>query len=1052
MKFRIRIIAALAAMLVSTGLHAQFSTNGDDPARVRWNQMETGNFRIIYPLGSDSLARVYGAELERARILVSRSSGLMIGQSYKTKMPVILHGYYAYPNASVTWAPRRMDIYTVMDAYAPTPIPWERNLALHEGRHAAQMQFGAAGNYKVLHYITGELFAGAMAGLYPGPAFLEGDAVVAETALTSSGRGRQADFLGYMMPAFESGDWRDWYQWVYGSHRKYAPDHYRAGYMLISGARVFFDESSFTDKYFSRIIQKPRFFNLQKTVKEASGMKFKDAFRSIQESYSQMWIEEAQARSPFMPMNPVTPFTRWHTEYSKGTAVEGDGIYMVKTGLVNAGQIVNIGEDGMERNVRPFYATSSLLRPSGNRIYWTEYIPGRRWSLGSTSRVRYMDLSKSSRSRNLTRNGRFYNVAPSTDGKTLAAVEYPVEGGSRISLLSAKDGSAEETFISPDGLQFTETAWLGDRLFAAALSEEGMGIYEIKGKGQEGKAELACLAGPQPVVLSGLSAWKDGKSLSFVCDRTGVNELHLLDVSTLGLTQATNTRYGVSDPFLSESGETLYYGAVAASYDPSTYAYGKALYATPVADLPMIRASFDDVHKYKVADALTEQEKIMDRGEDEAAKNLKVTYSEPRKYSKLRLPHIHSWAPVWVNYDEVDSFSFDEYYTVASLGATVFFQNHLGTGYGYAGYGAHKDQDNDGRWQHSLHLNYTYSGLFPVFEFSLDFNDRQAMDIQRVQRRIGLSYYIPYNTGAYADRPYLEGSLRMYVPFNFSSGGVNRGLVPQVTLSLNNDTYNDQISLQDGHKEQSQDDPSLNYVKYEEYGVIGESNKSFLTGLSASLRGYVMHPAAESQTFPTLGIGFEAGFRSRPGHIDAFAPTAYLYTYGYLPGILKDQGLRITASYESVIGDEAVYRFREGSVTMYPRGMANMGLQSVIDRCSDTRLKFSLDYSIPLVSLDWSFLGPLAYIKNIELTPFFDYTRLTFEEVPLFYMNPTGLTKESLYSVGADLTLNLGNFLWLPYDTEVGIRYAYNSEDTLSQYLAEMVSRHYVRAIFTVSF
>lgn len=136
--------------------NAQFSLTGNDPAALRWRQMETENFRLIFPKGEDSLARVYGTELEEARLRIARSSGYLIGQSYKGKMPVVLHSRYVLPNASVTWAPKRMDIFTVNDPYEPTAMPWVRNLAIHEGRHAAQMQFGADRGNKALHWLFGE--------------------------------------------------------------------------------------------------------------------------------------------------------------------------------------------------------------------------------------------------------------------------------------------------------------------------------------------------------------------------------------------------------------------------------------------------------------------------------------------------------------------------------------------------------------------------------------------------------------------------------------------------------------------------------------------------------------------------------------------------------------------------------------------------------------------------------------------------------------------------------------------------------------------------------
>ena len=43
---------------------AQFYVTGDDPGKLKWNYMDTYSYRIIYPQGADSLAKVYGRKLE----------------------------------------------------------------------------------------------------------------------------------------------------------------------------------------------------------------------------------------------------------------------------------------------------------------------------------------------------------------------------------------------------------------------------------------------------------------------------------------------------------------------------------------------------------------------------------------------------------------------------------------------------------------------------------------------------------------------------------------------------------------------------------------------------------------------------------------------------------------------------------------------------------------------------------------------------------------------------------------------------------------------------
>ncbi len=1061
-KTGIKILTVILLAFTGVKSNAQFSLTGSDPAALRWRQMETENFRLIFPKGEDSLARVYGVELEQARLRIARSSGYFIGQSYNGKMPVVLHSRYVLPNASVTWAPKRMDIFTVNDPYAPTAMPWVRNLAIHEGRHAAQMQFGAARGNKALHWFFGEMAAGAFAGIYPGPAFLEGDAVVAETALSRSGRGRQASFLEYMRPAFDNGDWRDYYRWLYGSNKNYTPDYYRVGYMLIAGARVFFNDLLFTQEYFDRVVRKGRLFNLQKTVKAASGKDFKKSFRTMEENFRQLWNAEAALREPFMPSRQITQTLSIHTEYKGAVAADGSGIYSLKSGLATPNSLVRLSASGKDKKIRSFasYTSDLFLDSEGRRIFWSESVAGRRWTLGGSSRIRYVNLSKPGRVHNLTKNGRYFNPAPSPDGKIISATEYPYSGGSRIVLMDSGNGSITESFIAPDSLQFTESAWIGERLFAAGLSENGMGVYEITGHDSDGKAVLRQLLGSQPVTLSHLRTVpalrqvhgpeqlrspnltkhpvSEGTQLSFLCDRTGVTELYSLDIESRTLRQLTSTRYGISSPVF--KADTLYYSSLAASDRPRDYKQGRMMYATAVSDLPVTEVRYEDIHKYPVAEALTAQELTLG---DTASVTAKVEFTRTERYSKIRFPHVHSWAPVYFNYDNIGSISSDDYYKSASPGATALFQNLLSTGYGMVGYGAHKDPYNAGEWRHSGHFRYIFTGLYPVFEFSADFNDRAALDVQKIQVTKGNMYSL-YNKGTLTGRSYFEGGLKAYVPFNFSSGGINRGLIPQIKYKFTNDRYNDQILLKHFVEKDGKN-------VTETYDTIGEDQTSTLRTLDVSLRGYVIRQKATSQVFPSLGFGAELGFHFRPGHIKAYAPTAYLYTYGYLPGFTARQGLRITASMEAWYGPGGEGSAMEGALTAIPRGFVNTNLKSIINSCSESRCRVTADYAIPFADVDWSFLSPVAYIKNFELTPFFDWSYQTFSWDYKLHYNPGAVMGEHLFSVGADLTVNLGNFFWIPYDTQIGIRYARNFWHYIDRFPISGLNKNYIGWIFSLS-
>ncbi|MBP3269289.1 MAG: hypothetical protein J6L98_01285, partial [Bacteroidales bacterium] len=672
------------------------------------------------------------------------------------------------------------------------------------------------------------------------------------------------------------------------------------------------------------------------------------------------------------------------------------------------------------------------------RIWWSESVMGVRWSLGGSARIRYINVSDPSKVYDLTTAGRYYNPAPSPDGTKVSATEYPYSGGSRLAVLSTKDGSIEKTMEVPDSLQITESAWVNDRIFVAGLSDHGMGVYELSDGGR-----VDVVLGPQPVELSDLKP--AGPGLGFICDRTGTREMYLLDIQSGSLLQATSTRYGVSSPVFNNAADTLYYSSLAPSDNPEAYRQGWMIYSTPAKDLPMLPVSFDDIHSYKVADTMSAQEKELAGDSWEWAREYsKASFSEPRRHRKLT-PTFHSWAPIYFDYDDVEGISLDEYYKTSSPGATAIFQNLVGDGYGSIGYGFHQDADLEDLWRHSAHLRFTYNGLPPVIEFSADIGDRAATDIVRVQQTNLKDNTVSIrNSGIrVSTRPYFNGSLRLYTPLNFSSGGVSRGLIPQLKYSLSNDRLNDKIILgissgEDGDK------------KIKEVGSIGNERISYLSTVDLSVRGYVMRSQAPSQPYPRLGIGAEIGLRSRPGHSGFYSNMAYLYTYGYLPGLRPDQGLRLTATIGAKVGG-GEFSYTDSPASFVPRGFADSNVRSILNRCSPMRYKLSADYVIRFLNIDWSGLSPLAYIKNFSLTPFADFAQMRFNTSDEFLINPENISSERLLSVGADLTVNLGNFFWLPFDSQVGIRYARNSWKNIEGLKVNGLDKDHFSFIFNVS-
>ena len=834
---------------------AQFTASGTEPAKVKWQYFNSANYQLLFPEGLDSLARLYAASLERYRIPNSVTSGFKVNEFYKTPMPAVLHSFTGYSNGSVSWAPRNMSLYTNPESYNPDPQNWIDQLAVHEGRHAAQMQFGASvRKFEIFNILSGEMFAGAMAAIYSGPTFLEGDAVAAETALTDAGRGRTADFLQYYRVCFADSLWRNYWKWSYGSQRWYTPDYYRAGYVLHAGMRNTFDKPDFTKYYYQRVVRKPLFpfFNLQKSVKEVSGLKFKKAFRQIEEDFAADWAQNDTLRmelfGEFQQGEPVTRASKYFRAY-RGLAELGDTLYAIRTGLDLVPELVRINDEGSVWHLRYMASQTSRLTASEkpHSLYWTEHTNDFRWEKKSSSRLYRFDPIRKNLACLSGEDDRWYNPAASPFDGLVAVVSNRLDGRTDLLLINGISGEIWQTIPAPDSLQLVEPAWIEDKLYASAIGSNGFGIYAV-----DGWAELL----PQRIVKINRLFGHEGR-LWFTSDRDGTTELHSLGTDG-SLQQETTLRFGGNEWCF--AGDRLFYTSLSVNDKGVKSLPASELLGLPVSPEPLPRP---------IPEKLSYQEDTLAAHVVlEPKDTLNLDFPKAKPYEKsAHLLKFHSWLPVYVDQDVVSSMSFEDIYTESDLGATVFFQNDLETSYGQIGLEAL------GGSLPALHLQWVYAGWLPKIEVRASVGGRNALyqDLNITATSTSISFESVFDT---LKTPCISGTARIYVPVNLSRGAWTSGLVPSFTITASNDLVTG---------------AGYNAIK----GIY--KTKSCPLGMQLALRGYSMLPAPPSGIFPKLGIGAELGVVDYPLRREWTPGTEYVSVYGYLPGFARTHGLRLSA-------------------------------------------------------------------------------------------------------------------------------------------------------------
>ena len=1023
----LRHIIVVIVFLIPVSLSAQFYVTGDDPGRLKWYSIETDNFKVIYPEGTDSLARVYAEKIERFRVPVSLTSGYISGQGDGRKMPVVMHAYNA-ANGSVAWAPKRMDLFTLPSAYDPEPMPWSTMLSVHESRHVTQMQFGMTRAQRPFTWAFGEMWNILVSLIYPGISNMEGDAVITETAWTPSGRGRTADFLNYYWVAFDNGDFRSWSKWRFVSQVNNAPNYYSLGYLTIGGFRYLYDCPGFMSEGYDLAARRP--YNLgafYTTTKKLTGKRFNKAFMEVCDTLYSLWSTDADARKPYIPSEPVTPETRMYTDYQNLT-VAADDIYAVKKGHVDVPALVRIDSTGKEELVSRFAYDAGRMQWSEDqsRLYWSESSTDKRWTLQTRSRIRYMEEG-SEKKHSLKSEHLLYN--PASSGTLIASVRYKQDGRSSLEII---DSGTSEQILShgaPDSLQLLEPVWIDNDIYVTAISDNGYGIYSLEPDESMAPSGLwKRVLSPQPVKIKDFNSHNG--ELTFTCDRTGVNELYHLDPCTGTLTQKTSTRYGAED--FQYKDQWLYYSSQTLG--------GMRIFRTSIDSLMNKEVDFNELHHYPIAEVITAQEREI-AVRKEADTDRKVEISSPERYRKLpNMFGLHSWAPVYVNVDNIMNMSYDHIWQAASLGATGIIQNKLSTATGEFGYSAHKDPYNPAKWRHSGHARFTYSGLYPVIEASVNVNDRAARQYN------AYAYLLPDGKASMEvssrelSAPYIEGTLSTYIPFNFSSGGWYRGVIPRLSYRIGNDKFNTGMVV----------------MEMEEHNTIGtdgeystgynpvfltqtEGRNTFRHSLTGSLRAYTTLGTASSAVYPRWGIGVETGASGSLESGRYLSPMGYFYLYGYVPGIFAEQGLKLTLMSQQKLRSDAV--FGQPLVSTLPRGLSsNASLASWLSIRNSNITKVTADYAVPIFIGDLSLGGNIFAIKRLVVSPHFDYT---------FFR------KEGLYSVGGSIILDMHSILTLEWPCSFGVTMSYNggtSFESLSNDSGIKLDRFHIGPTFNVSF
>lgn len=735
MKYPLIILCA-ASLSCTQAVFPQYYETGQDPSSLKWVQIKTDRFRVIYP-------EKYGqAGIEFAESLDDACSRLgSLFPEMKFRIPVIIHNYTTSSNGYVVWAPRRMEIYPTPEQNT-IPLDPVKQLTIHELTHVLQMESLNKGFTKGMSFLFGEQIYGVVAFMLP-LWFLEGDAVFAESALTGSGRGRSPSFQKQMKAiTVEKNKLYSYDQIVCGSFRNFIPDHYESGFQMVTwamaehGPLVWNKMLDFTAK--NPFTVNPVNISLLRSI----GLRKKSLYMETFDTLRTLWTRDvAGTKAVTYPViNPAKGIN--YINYYSPVAAGIDSVVAIKTSFSRTPLFVLIRPS--ERTEKTIFIPGQIypwfISYGHGSLAWVETRNDPRWANREYSIIRIMDLA-SGRIRALSRKSRYLSAAISPDGKLIAATENTVDNKNSLVFIGTGTGKLFKTVPSPRNAYLQHPQWsqAGNELTFISLTEEGEGVLSFNTSDNEWKTLI-------PEGKNDLqSSFLKNDSLYFTSSLSGTENIYLLAPSGK-LAAISDSRFGAADISLNNN-KILF-----SDYTSS---------GNNICNISLSSAGI-------APDSLSGKSSFLINRFDLRPKipaNLNAGSYTPEPYRKWEhLFKFHSWMPFYADLDQIKT-------DPASVrpGITLLTQNHLSTFISTIGYEYSQEKNN------VLHTKVTWQGWYPVFESRLDYGFNPS--IAKFGEDVG-------NPAAIS--PGFQFSNTASVPLTFSTGRFYQYLYPALTSDYTN--------------------------------------------------------------------------------------------------------------------------------------------------------------------------------------------------------------------------------------------------------------------------
>ena len=706
---------------------AQYLNTGDDPGNIKWKQIKTNDYQIIFPEGYEENAKKIANTLSFLYVSGSRTL-----DHYPKKISVILHTHTSVSNGMVSWAPRRIELYSNPNQ-TMSPMDWFDQLIVHEFRHVVQMDKIDSEMPRLIRFLFGEHSAALIAGLYLPFWFLEGDAVVTETLLTHSGRGRLPSFLMLTKAQVLENGLYSFEKATLGSYKDFVPNRYHFGYWFLSESRRQYGDKLWADVV-RNIAKRPLSITpMNKIIREKTNFTKNKLYKSVFNSLSESWQKE-QNNNIISNYEPVSPKLRGYNSYLYTHAMPDSSFIALKKSRKDIDRIVKVNNSKEKVLFTPGQVTEESFSITKNYSIRAEVKPHARWTHSSSSRIIVQNLVDKKKI-NYYYPTFLSSPVISPNFKYFAAVENDINNQYRLSVFDLKTGKYVKCFRTKNNHYFTTLEWnsSSDTIFFVGISKDGNYLAQVDIN--SGKIERLTQTSFHNIKNP---MYKNGH-IYYVSAQTGIDNIFCLNLKNGNVQQVTSVKYGADYPTINN--DMLYFS----NYTEKGFEVAKMR----ISDSSNIMQ--DTVHYHLVEDVSLQEDGVYNF-KNVPDKNYKI-----KPYSKFNLFNFHSWGPVYVDADNYE----------IKPGVSLLSQNKLGTATSQFGYIYDPSNQTD-----EFVGKFRYSGLFPIFSATVGYGKEKTNIWVVNQEKDTLLKKINWHE--------LSTEFNISIPLTFNRGKYNFSILPEI--------------------------------------------------------------------------------------------------------------------------------------------------------------------------------------------------------------------------------------------------------------------------------